>query len=178
MEEGLVGLERAIVGQPEARQRRACELHGRLRPRRDQVAVDDCALVDVVIAARVAGRRQVLGGRARVPALVEQPGAGEARRRAADGGHRNAGLEEPLRGSGERHPSAGIPQLAAGEHEDVARAGSRSSSSASGTMRTPPMVVIGSRDSATVTTSKRVPVKRPVWSSARRCPSSQSASVS
>ena len=48
----------------------------------------------------------------------------------------------------------------------------------SGSMRTPPIVVTGSGDSATVTTSKRVPVKRPVRSSASRWPSSQSASVS
>ena len=41
-----------------------------------------------------------------------------------------------------------------------------------------PIVVIASVVSATVTTSKRVPVKRPLRSSASRCPTSQSASWS
>ena len=48
----------------------------------------------------------------------------------------------------------------------------------SGSIRTPPMLVIGPALSATVTISNGVPVKRPVRSSASRCPYSQSATVS
>ena len=57
-------------------------------------------------------------------------------------------------------------------------AGSSSVSVMSGSIRTPPMVMIGSVVSATVTTSNGVPVKRPVRNSASRCPTSQSASES
>jgi hypothetical protein len=42
----------------------------------------------------------------------------------------------------------------------------------SGEMRTPPIVVIGLFASTTATTSNLVPVNRPVWSSMRRCPTS------
>ncbi len=48
----------------------------------------------------------------------------------------------------------------------------------SGTIRSPPIVVTGSADSATVTTFHGCPVNRPVRNSTVRCPISQSANVS
>jgi hypothetical protein len=56
------------------------ELHWRLWAGGDEVSVHDGALVDVVIAARVAGRREVLGRGACVGPFVEQTGSREASR--------------------------------------------------------------------------------------------------
>jgi hypothetical protein len=66
----------------------------------DEVAVDDCALVDVAVAACVTGRRKVLRGGARVVALIEQSGPGEAGRGPADGRNGNPGVEESPGGAG------------------------------------------------------------------------------
>ena len=75
LEEGLVGVQGAPGCQSEAFERRSRELHRRLRVCRHQVYVDDRALVDVVIAARVAGHGEVVGRVAGVFARVGQPGA-------------------------------------------------------------------------------------------------------
>ena len=111
-------------------------------------------------------------------ACVQQAGAREPGGRAADRRHRHAGVEEAPRSLGERLAAALVPQLRAGQDSSALSAGSSSASVMSGTIRTPPMLVIGSALSATVTISNGVPVKRPVRSSTSRWPNSQSATVS
>src|SRR5262245_65870630 len=59
MEECLVGLELALGGQPEPAHGCAGELHRRLGTGGDEVAVNDGALVNVVVTACVPGRRQI-----------------------------------------------------------------------------------------------------------------------
>ena len=54
---------------------------------------------------------------------VEQPGASETRRGAADRGDRDPLVEEASRGGGEGLPTAGVPQLRTGEDERVAAGG-------------------------------------------------------
>ena len=100
--------------------------------------------------------------------LVEQAGACQPGRRPADRGHGNAGGEEAGGGVREGATAALVPQLGAGQDEQVARGGIEVGEQCVGEHAHPPMVVTGSRDSATVTTSKGAPVKRPVRSSTRR----------
>ena len=69
------------------------------------------------MAARTAGRGQILGRGARVATLVEQAGAGEAGRRAADRRHRDAGLQEALGRNGERLAAALVPNLGSGDEQ-------------------------------------------------------------
>jgi hypothetical protein len=121
VKEVLIGHERRLRAQAEAPQYCARQLHRLLRAGRDQVAVDDGALVAVAIAARVAGRREVLGGGARVVAVVEHARPGEAEGGAADRRDRDSRLEEAPRGGGERFPAAGIPHVGPREYEDLAR---------------------------------------------------------
>ena len=118
-----------------------------------EVAVDDGARVDVAVAARVARHREVLGRGARVRALVEQAGAREAGGGAADRGDRHAGGEEALRRRGERGAAVRVPQLPARQDQQVAAGRVEVGEQRVGTIRSPPIVVIGAGDSATVTTS-------------------------
>ena len=94
MEDRLVRLERAIGGQAEPLERRSCKLHRRLRAGRNQVTVCDRALVDEVLAARIAGGEQVPSCRAGVTALVQQTSSGETGCGTADGRDGNTGVEE------------------------------------------------------------------------------------
>jgi hypothetical protein len=135
-------------------------VHRRLRPGGDQVAVDDGALLDVMVAACLAGRREVLGGGTRVAALVEQTRAGQARSGAADRSDPDPGIEEAPRGGGECS-AAHIPHVGSGRIKISLAAGSRSPTTAPDAIRMPPIVVVGSGASATVTTSEGTLVKRP-----------------
>jgi hypothetical protein len=119
-EQPLVGLDDVLRRKAEAPQRGARELDGGLRACGDEIAVDHSALVDVAIAAAIAGRREVFESRAGVVALVEQTGTSQTRGGTADRRDRHACLEEAPCGFGERLPAADIPHVGAGQDEQVA----------------------------------------------------------
>ena len=141
VEKSLVRLQRAIGGQAEAPQSRAGKLHRRLWAGGDEIPVYDCAVVDVVVPARITGGHQVLGCRAGVAALVQKAGSGKTGRRTTDSRDRNTGVQETRSGRGERLPTPGVPHVGARQDEQIAIGG----------VDSPPIVVMGLRDSATVT---------------------------
>ena len=178
IEEALVRLQRAVGCQTEAPERRGGELHGRLWAGGDEITVHDCAFVDVIVAARVSGGHEVLRCRAGVAALVQKAGSGDTGCGTADSRHWNPGVQESAAAAANAAPPPTSHMSAPGSMSRLLSAGSRSSRIMSGMMRSPPIVVISWRDSAAVRMFHGLPVKRPVRSSTRRWPTSQSARVS
>lgn len=156
----------------------ARELDWRLRSGSDQIAVDDSPLVDVVLAAGIPGHSEILGGGARVSTVVKYPAAGEAGGRAADRGHRDLGPQEAFAASTKTAPPPASHISPPARMSTSLSDGSSSARAASGSIRTPPMVVMGLRASPIATTSKGSPVKRPVRRSTSRRPTSESLNVS
>ena len=149
-----------LIGrQSELSQRRPGELNGRLRPRGDQAIVCDGTLIDEGVATtRIPGGEQILRGRAGVATRVQASRLWrdpQSHHRWPRRERRPPGSARPPRRTPGRHRR---PHVGARQYEQVApTSGSRSASSMSGRMRTPPMVVISSSDSATVTMSTAYP---------------------
>lgn len=119
MEESLVRLQCLFRCQAETPECGAGELNRRLGAGGNQIAVDDRALVDVVVGTGVPGRHEVLGRPAGVVASVEHAGSSEASRRTADCCNWNSGVQEAGGSFGEWLSIARIPEVSARKDEEV-----------------------------------------------------------
>src|SRR5512133_3878766 len=122
MEESLVRLQCLFRRHAETPECGAGELDRRLGAGGDQIAVDDRALVDVVVGTGVPGRpEEVLGRPAGVVASVEHAGSSEACRGTADRCYWNSGVQKARGSVGEWLPITGIPKVSARKDEEVTR---------------------------------------------------------